>query len=112
MPLNPAKLHMLRDLPNGRQQAQCPACAAQGGDKSGNHLRIWPDGRFGCAVHPGNSDHRKEIHAIAGAERKPRPIEVRTVVVVRGPVATLNLSKLSAIMPSQPTTTTEPENPY
>jgi hypothetical protein len=46
--------------------ARCPACAEAGSDKTGNHLRITPDGRFGCAVHPGDRAHRARIWALAG----------------------------------------------
>lgn len=48
--------------------AACPACAENGGDTKGNHLVIWPDGRFGCAVHSQDSAHRKRIFALAGSK--------------------------------------------
>ena len=67
MSLNLEKLEMVRKLAGGVVQARCPACAEGGADKTGNHLRIQPDGRFGCCVHPKDGDHRKRIFALAGA---------------------------------------------
>jgi hypothetical protein len=67
MSLNLEKLEMVRKLPGGAIQARCPACAEGGADRTGNHLRIRPDGRFGCCVHPKDGDHRKRIFALAGA---------------------------------------------
>ncbi len=66
MGLNLEKLEMVRKLAGGVVQARCPACAESGADKTGNHLRIQPAGRFGCCVHPKDSDHRKRIFALAG----------------------------------------------
>ena len=66
MSLDIAKLEKVRQLENGMVQARCPACAESGADRSGNHLRIQPDGRFGCCVHPKDSDHRKRIFALVG----------------------------------------------
>lgn len=39
---------------------QCPACASEGSDSKGDHLVVWPDGRWGCVVHKGEEgkDHR------------------------------------------------------
>lgn len=68
MSLNTAKLEKLKDIGNGAQQARCPACWEAGQDKSGNHLRIYPDGKFGCALHPGDHAHRQRIFALAGTD--------------------------------------------
>jgi len=57
---------MVRQLAGGSVQARCPACAEDGQDRAGNHLRIHADGRFGCCVHPKDGDHRKRIFALAG----------------------------------------------
>lgn len=48
--------------------AQCPACAETGGDEKGEHLVIWPGGKFGCVVFPGEQghDHRRRIRQLAG----------------------------------------------
>jgi hypothetical protein len=39
----------------------CPACREAGTDKSGNHLAVFPSGKFACAVHPGNKAHNRRI---------------------------------------------------
>jgi len=45
-------LEKVRELASGIVQARCPACAEGGSDRAGEHLRLYPDGRFGCCVHP------------------------------------------------------------
>ena len=65
MSLDPKKLEKVRELANGGMKARCPACAEGGHDRSGEHLRIYPDGRFGCAVFPKDREHRKRIFALA-----------------------------------------------
>jgi hypothetical protein len=37
-----------------------------GMDSSHNHLKIWRDGKYSCAVYPGDHEHNKAIFAIAG----------------------------------------------
>ena len=76
MSLDVKRLEKVRDLADGVVQAQCPACAESGGDRKGEHLRVYPDGRFGCCVHPKDREHRRRIHALAG-DRAPRVIKVR-----------------------------------
>lgn len=83
MPLNLSRLEKVVDLGNGAKQARCPACAAGGQDRTGEHLRISADGRFGCCVHPKDSEHRKRIYALAGERSKPSTIKVR----VASPIA-------------------------
>ena len=46
MSLDTAKLEKVRELAGGIVQARCPACAEGGGDRKGEHLRIYPDGRY------------------------------------------------------------------
>ena len=72
MPLKPDKLTNVNHRPDGSLTARCPACAGTGNDNKGEHLIIFPDGRFGCAAHPGDHDHRKMIFKLAGtpASRK------------------------------------------
>jgi len=48
------------------RHARCPACAASGKDRAGNHLYFAADGKWGCAMHPGDAEHRKEIFALVG----------------------------------------------
>jgi len=76
MSLDVGKLEKVREVAGGIVQAQCPACAEGGGDRKGEHLRIYPDGRYGCCVHPKDGEHRKRIFALAG-ERKPGTFSVR-----------------------------------
>lgn len=54
---------------NDRIIARCPACAEAGGDTKGEHLIVYPDGRFGCALYPGDNEHRRRIWQLAGAGR-------------------------------------------
>ncbi len=63
-----------RRLGDGTLVARCPACAARGQDGKGEHLVVYPDGRFGCVVHPGDAGwlHRKVIWEAAG-ERGGKP---------------------------------------
>jgi hypothetical protein len=55
--------------------ARCPACAESGGDRKGNHLAIFPSGKFACAAVPGDTEHRRRIFALVGTvgswERDP-----------------------------------------
>jgi len=76
MSLDAAKLEKVRELAGGIVQARCPACAEGGGDRKGEHLRIYPDGRYGCCVHPKDGEHRKRIFALAGV-RKPGSLTLR-----------------------------------
>ena len=73
MSLDVAKLEKVRELAGGIVQARCPACAEGGNDRSGEHLRIYPDGKFGCCVHPKDSDHRKRIWALVGRKLRLSP---------------------------------------
>src|SRR5512146_1697517 len=81
MSLDVAKLEKVRELTGGVVQARCPACAEGGGDRKGEHLRIYPDGRYGCCVHPKDGEHRKRVFALAGSLRtatgKPRTFTLR-----------------------------------
>ena len=76
MSLDVAKLEKARELVGGIVQARCPACAEGGHDRSGEHLRVYPDGRFGCCVHPKDGEHRKRIWALVGV-RKPGIFSLR-----------------------------------
>jgi hypothetical protein len=83
MSLNIQKLEKARRLEGGIVQARCPACAEGGKDRTGEHLRVYPDGKFGCCVHPKDKDHRKRIFALAGV-REHREIRVN---VAKAPAA-------------------------
>ena len=62
---------------SGKLIAQCPACAAAGGDRSGQHLVIFDGGagKWGCVKFSGDVAHRREIAAALGmgAGRQLRP---------------------------------------
>ena len=86
MSLDVQKLAVSRRLEDGTVVARCPACAAVGQDRAGEHLVVYPDGRFGCVVHPGEGGclHRKAIWAAVG-KRKPRaPAVLRFTVKKKG----------------------------
>ena len=60
--------------------ARCPACAATGGDRKGEHLFINEDGQFGCVLFPGEAGHahRQRIFELVGVkERLGKGFEVR-----------------------------------
>lgn len=50
----------------GKVTARCPACAEHGGDRKGNHLTIFPSGKFACAAVSGDAEHRRRIFALVG----------------------------------------------
>ena len=65
MPLVIDKLENVREA-HGKTIARCPACAAVGQDNTGNHLVIYDDGKYGCVVNPGDSEHRQQIFQLVG----------------------------------------------
>src|SRR4051794_32841727 len=65
MALDPSKLQNVKKS-GGKTTARCPACAATGGDSKGEHLVMFPDGKFACVVNPKDNVHRKEIFALVG----------------------------------------------
>lgn len=95
MSLNLRLLENPRELANGIVQARCPACAEGGGDRAGEHLRIYADGRFGCCVHPKDGGHRKRIFALAG-DKKPRSFTVKVATSTPPPSATSVASALAS----------------
>jgi hypothetical protein len=71
-------------------RARCPACWTEGLDKSGQHLRIFSDGKFGCALHPQDREHRRRIWQLAGGNSEL----VKMPVARREPEPVLNVGKL------------------
>jgi hypothetical protein len=58
--------------------ARCPACAAAGNDRQGNHFFISTEsGKFGCAAHSTDGEHRREIFALVGIKGERDPAEER-----------------------------------
>jgi len=94
MSLDLTKLEKLREVGNGGCQAQCPACAETGQDRTGEHLRVSPDGKFGCCVYPGDRKHRSRIFALAG-DSGPKTIKVMVASVKTAPGVQLDLSAFS-----------------
>jgi hypothetical protein len=93
--LDPTRVEMLFQAGDGKMTGRCPACAEEGGDRKGEHLVIYPDGKFGCVLYPGEDghEHRQRIWELAGmkdAQRsrrkptKPRPVRIKTVNGTRG----------------------------
>lgn len=66
MPLVLEKLVNVRAGAGGAKIARCPACAEMGRDHTGDHLIIYPDGRFGCLVNPQDKEHTRRIWKLAG----------------------------------------------
>lgn len=66
MALDQTKLQNVKKLTDGAIRARCPACAAAGKDTSGEHLKIYSDGRYACAANQGDKAHRKEIFRLVG----------------------------------------------
>jgi hypothetical protein len=65
--LDLARLENCKRHDDGSIHAACPACREVGSDKSGDHLLIRPNGKFGCATHPDDGEHRKEIFSLVGS---------------------------------------------
>ena len=75
--LDITRLEKVRTL-GGKITARCPACAASGHDRSGNHLFInTKTGQFGCAAMPDDREHRREIFRLVGTRRERAPAEER-----------------------------------
>lgn len=77
--LNFELLDKVRHRATGKITARCPACAEIGGDRGGNHLVVFPNGKFACAAWPGDGEHRRRINALAGLPVKvqSQPIQGR-----------------------------------
>jgi len=90
MGLDILKLENVKDQ-DSKTIARCPACAAEGGDHTGDHLIIWPDGRFGCVAYPEEEghEHRQRIFALVGIREptqdefkvKSAPVYKREVII-------------------------------
>jgi len=60
------RLENVKHLAEGSIRAACPACREEGGDNTGEHLHIDAQGKFGCAKHQGDAQHRRKIWQLAG----------------------------------------------
>jgi hypothetical protein len=84
MALDVAKLKNVKRRTDGKIIAQCPACAAEGNDSKGEHLAVFPDGRFSCVIHPQDKAHNKIIFNLVGIKGVPcpaRPFAVSRFVI-------------------------------
>jgi hypothetical protein len=101
MPLDLQKLENVVELGDDGMRARCPACGEGGGDRKGEHLRIYPDGRFGCCVAAGDREHRKRIFALAG-KRDRNAIELHiTPVRSSEPILSGIWGRLGGLFPRQ-----------
>jgi hypothetical protein len=81
MSLDRSKLEKVVELQERALRARCPACAENGQDRKGEHLRIFSNNRFGCCVHAGDAEHRRRIYALAGDRNRAfKAIRVRSSV--------------------------------
>lgn len=94
MSLDINKLEKVVELAAGLKRAQCPACAETGQDKKGEHLRIYPDGKFGCCVFAGDREHRKRIFALAGIRERQ---EIRVKIAALKPAEPLQKALLGRL---------------
>jgi hypothetical protein len=98
MPLRTDRLENAKER-NGKLTARCPACAAAGQDATGNHLVVFPDGKFGCVANPGDSLHRQEIFRLIGDHTSCQPpipaLKPKAAGPVRKVIRTVNLDNLA-----------------
>jgi hypothetical protein len=110
MSLDLKKLEKVVDLADGGKRARCPACAELCQDKKGEHLRIYPNGKFGCCVYQGDQAHRKRIYALAGG-RSQQGIKVRVTTAGAGkPTQCDILGRLERLFPNPTTDATDGVN--
>lgn len=64
MRLDISRLEKVKRNPDQSITCRCPACAAEGGDKTGNHLRIWTTGAFNCVTHGQDKVHNRTVRAL------------------------------------------------
>ncbi|MFT3783818.1 MAG: hypothetical protein QM790_17550 [Nibricoccus sp.] len=75
-----SKLENVR-VRHGKLTARCPACAAKGGDRRGNHLVVYESGCFGCAAFAGDKLHQAEIRGLLGRDLSASDFKARRHVV-------------------------------
>lgn len=61
MRLDLSRLEKVRRNADRSVTCRCPACAEDGHDTTGNHLRIWLTGAFNCCIHGKDSHHNWRI---------------------------------------------------
>lgn len=81
MSLDITKLENVSEKFDGKITARCPACAKDGGDKKGEHLVIFPDGKFGCVKYEKDAEHRKVIKMLAGNGKREVHVPAKLTVI-------------------------------
>ena len=83
MKIDLSKLTNVTHKAGGAIEARCPACAEGGHDDQGNHLIIYPDGKFGCVANPKDKDHNKAIIRMVGVYSLPTipRLEIKRLVI-------------------------------
>ncbi len=82
MKLDTTKLENLEELPD-KWVARCPACAEDGHDNKGDHLVIYPNGKYGCVACQGDTEHRRRIWRLAGVGARGDQTPTRIRIPVR-----------------------------
>jgi hypothetical protein len=62
------KLENKKSQSGGGWICACPACRLEGRDKTGNHLRVFPSGKYSCAINPGDREHNRTIWQLVGTD--------------------------------------------
>jgi len=100
--------------------ARCPACAQDGADTTGEHLVVYPDGKFGCVAYPKDKEHNKAIMRLAGVRglSHPPPFQIRravvkeiTTIMVIGQVGRVKPTPIGEAVKDVPPTTVVPPIP-
>ena len=76
MSIDISKLKNVKQTSKGIN-AQCPACYECGNDKTGDHLFVANNGRFGCITAQGKDgkEHRKRIFELVGVVHKSNIVD-------------------------------------
>ncbi len=80
MGLDVKKLENVSTKFDGKVTARCPACAKEGNDRKGEHLVVFPDGKFGCVKYEKDAEHRKVIQSLAGNGKRQAHIPSKLTV--------------------------------
>jgi len=89
------KLENLKPDSNG-WTAACPLCRHEGHDKTGNHLKIYPNGAFGCVLNQKDKAHNAGILQLVGTESdgiltySSAPVEVKIEIPRVWPIKLLD----------------------
>ena len=99
MKLDVNKLDEVVLQPEGCIRARCPACRSQGRDNGASaHLWIYPNGRFGCAAHQGDRNHKREILRLAASAQGQRAFPFTASRERINPAAAAARANLGAIV--------------